>query len=753
MKGLPVETKNGMALLESARLAIESETYDPITAEVLRMRLNNIVEEMGATLRNTSGSPILTEANDFSTNILDADAGVYASGSFIIFHLGGATECVKSILERYPKADLRPGDAIIMNDPYLGSPHKPDVGILTPVHYEGELVNWVWSAAHQYDVGGISPGSFSPQVMDTYGEGMLIPPLKIAREGVINDDLRQMIEANSRLGSQVFNDLRCLIAANNVALGRIQEAIEQYGLETYRLYCNITGLLSERAFRERIAQLPDGVYRTVDWVEHDGHEHALYEVRCAMTVDGDTLDFDFEGTSPQAPGLVNCGPGGLLGNIMSPIIQMVCYDLEINFGLVQSVSINAAKGTIINATEPAATGYGHLDAGYKVAKVVTELLSQALQRSGDPWLQSRAMGQFNDSWSVETWGGADQHGKPFAWLNMDGGGFGGGAQSVVDGMDVAGDLSSAGNAIPDIEWTEQMYPALHLWRRLEPNSGGPGSKRGGAGLDFAWTMWNSKSDSLTGAVIMAMSAIPSRGHGGGWPGSAPRIIQLGDTNLGELLERQAWPTPDSLEAAEEFVSPPKHAPLTLHRGQVIRHFTGGGAGFGDPLLRGANEVAREVASGWLTTGHARQVYGVEATEDGHVDAPTTEKLRRSIRTTRLGYEAKDIPRPSKSQGNANGKHTDDRLVELYLKDDGSNIACLLCDTRLCGSDQDWRDHARVVDQELSSRLAQVEMWALLRQDGPIRFIEFFCPGCGTALRTQVTAKDVVKPDSVEPKTS
>jgi N-methylhydantoinase B len=731
---------NANNVVERATAMLAKGQYDPITAEVLRMRLNNIVEEMGATLRNTSGSPILTEANDFSTNILDADAGVYASGSFIIFHLGGATECVKSILERYPKADLRPGDAIIMNDPYLGSPHKPDVGILTPVHYEGELVNWVWSAAHQYDVGGISPGSFSPQVMDTYGEGMLIPPLKIAREGVINDDLRQMIEANSRLGSQVFNDLRCLIAANNVALGRIQEAIEQYGLETYRLYCNITGLLSERAFRERIAQLPDGVYRTVDWVEHDGHEHALYEVRCAMTVDGDTLDFDFEGTSPQAPGLVNCGPGALLGRLMTPIIQMVCYDLEINFGLVQSVSINAPKGTIINATEPAATAYGHLDAGTRISKVVTELLSQALQRSGDPWLQSRAMGQFNDSWSVETWGGADQHGKPFAWLNMDGGGVGGGAQSVVDGMDVAGELAQVGNSIPDIEWTEQMYPALHLWRRLARNSGGPGTHRGGAGLDFAWTKWKGGNDSLTGSVISAMYAIPSRGHGGGWPGSAPRVIQLRNTDVHDLLDAGKWPQAEDLNVGEVFVPPPKFAPLHLIDGDVIRHFTGGGAGFGDPLLRDPQLVAREYRNGWLTESHAASVYGAVLTADGGVDDDKTVELRGSMRATRIGR----TPRPISDHSSPPGNHAS---IDLYLKKKGEHVCCNLCDTQICHVNEDWRDHVPMVVNELAARLADVGMWAAKRPEGPIRLIELFCPGCGTALRTQVTNDVERKPDS------
>jgi N-methylhydantoinase B len=730
-------------LLAQARELIESGDYDPIIAEVLRMRFNNIVEEMGVTLKNTSGSPILTEANDFSTNILDSRAGISATGSFILFHLGSATECLKSILARYPEETIKPGDAIIVNDPYLGSPHKPDIGVLTPLHYEGELVNWVWTAAHMYDIGGISPGSFSPQVLDTYGEGLMIPPLKIVKEGEINDDLRQIIEANSRLPVQVFNDIRCLIATNNVALDRLREAIEYYGVETYRLYSNLIGVLSENAFRERIAKIPDGVYRSVDWMEHDGHEHALYEARCAMTVSGDEIEFDFEGSSPQAPGLLNCGPGGLLGNVMSPIVQMLCYDLQINFGLINPIKIKAPKGTVVNATEPAATGYGHLDAGYKVSKMVTELMSQALQVADDPWLRSRVMGQFNDSWSIETWGGNDQYGRPFAWLNMDGGGFGGGAQTAVDGMDVAGDLTSVGNAIPDIEWTEQIYPALHFWRRLEPNSGGPGEQRGGAGLDLAWTMWETEDELLTGTVVMAMFSIPSRGHGGGWPGSSSRIMQLKETNAHELLEQGVWPGPATLEASETFLSPPKFAPLRLRPGDVMRHFTGGGAGVGEPLLRDPELVARQVRYGWLTREHAQRAYGVAVNDEGQLDVDGTESLRRELRAERTGGE----PRPiNRAQSDGDGHY-----AELYLASDteGGPIQCVLCGVEICGAEEDWRDHVRVVENELSERLKSVGMWAAHRPEGPIALVEFFCPGCGTSLRTQVSKQGMPKPSSVE----
>lgn len=725
-------------LVAEARALVDSGDYDPIVAEVLRMRFNNIVDEMGTTLKQTSGSPILTEANDFSSNILDSRAGICASGSEIIFHLGSATKCLEGILERYSEDDIRPGDAIIVNNPYIGSPHKQDIGVLSPLYHDGEIVNWVWTAAHMYDIGGISPGSFSPQVTDTYGEGIMIPPLKIVKEGVFNEDLRAIIEANSRLPIQVFNDIRCLVATNNVALSRLTEAIEYYGIETYRLYSNLIGVLSEQAFRERIARIPDGVYRTVDWLEHDGHEHKLYDLRCAMTVDGDSIVFDFEGSSPQAPGLVNCGPGGLLGDVLTPFAQMVCHDLQINFGLLAPIEIRVPPGTIVSAVEPAATGYGHLDAGYTATKVVTELLSRALQASDDPWLRSRAMGQFNDSWSIETWGGTDQYGNRFAWLNMDGGGFGGGATSVHDGMDVAGDMTSVGNAIPDIEWTEQTTPALHLWRRLEPNSGGPGLRRGGAGLDLAWTMWDSDDAHFTGSVVLSMFCLPSRGHGGGWPGSANRISQLEQSNVHELLAAGRWPTPETLSAAGEFLSPPKFSPLRLRAGDVVRHRTGGGAGYGDPLLRDAEHVAREVRYGWVTREHAELVYGVVVDEEDALDAPATHERRSEARRSRVGGE------PSPLTGSLDDR-PGRRWVDLYLAVEEGRVRCALCEHDLCAEDEDWRQHASVAEHELADRLEAVGMWAAKRPEILARLIELSCPGCGTSLRTVVTVAGVGDP--------
>jgi len=618
-----------------ARNRIESDDYDRVTAEVLRMRFDDIVHDMGTTLKQTSGSPIITEANDFSTSILDADAGLTASGSYIIFHLASAHKCLESVHEEFQEDELHPGDAIILNDVYRGAPHKPDIGVLSPMFQDGKIINWFWSAAHMYDIGGISPGSFAPQVTDTYGEGFNIPPMKLARQGEINEDLKQLLQANSRLPERMFNDIRSFVATNNTGKERVQGVINTHGLAAYKLYSEIVGLLSERAFRERIQKLPDGTYSTTDWVEHDGHDHDLFRIECRMTVDDDTLHFDFEGTDPQAAGPINTGPGGLLGNVMSPISQMLLHDIQFNFGCMEPVDVDAPSGTIVNAEPPAATGYGHLDAGFKIGKMVTELLSHTLMMCEEESLQKRAMGQFNDSWSIESWGGTDQYERPFAWLNMDGGGFGGGAQTVVDGLDIAGDTCSVGNAIPDVEWKEQSYPALYLWRRLEPNSGGPGTFRGGRGLDFAWIMWGTPDEEFLGTVCMAEFNVPSRGFGGGVPGSVNRIRRYDETNISDLIADDRYPDFAAIEWEDIYEPEPKEAPVRLESGDMIRHFTGGGAGLGDPLLRDPEAVAQEVHVGLLDRSIASDTYGVVLDDANSVDESATASRRKQLRSMRL----------------------------------------------------------------------------------------------------------------------
>jgi N-methylhydantoinase B len=625
-----------------AREWVEADTFDQVTAEVTQMRNTNITHEMGETLKQTSGSPIITEAQDFSTCILDTDGNIVATGAYLVFHWGAAKKCLEAILDEYDEEDLNPGDGIIINHTNLGMPHKQDNGIVMPVFWEGEIVNWVWSASHIADIGGVSPGSFSPQVTDTYGEGITLPPTKLVHEGEVDQELKKVIQAQSRVPVMAFNDIRCFISANNVARDRIHETLEERGLAEQKMYGEISNVLTERAMRERIEKLPDGTFTSVGWCENDGDQNKTYRIECQVIIAGNELTIDLTNSDPQAPGPINTGPGAALGCSFTPIMLQLGYDLTLNAGLTEPVNVETREGTVPHVDKHGASGFGHLDAGHELSRLVTEALSEAIQMSEHEEIHDRAQAPYADDWSCETYAGVNQYGDHFAWLDMDGGGMGNGAQTVVDGLEAGGLSTQVGNRVSDVEWKEQSYPVLHLWRRLKKNGGGPGKFRGGSGLDKAMTMWNAESDELVGAFLAARFNLPPRGYGGGVAGSATKLIDYEDTDIQERWANGELPSSSGEFTSEsEHLTEAKEAPHIMTDGKVVRHVVASGGGLGDPLTREPHRVAKDVRDGLVSKKAAQNAYGVILNADGDVDRDATQEQRVKLREQRL--EEAEVP--------------------------------------------------------------------------------------------------------------
>ena len=628
-----MDTENRKRL---AKQWVDDGNFDQVTAEVTQMRYTNITHEMGETLKQTSGSPIITEAQDFSTCILDTDGEITATGAYLVFHWGAAKKCLEAILNEYDEEDLNPGDGIIINHTHLGMPHKQDNGIVMPVFWDGDIVNWVWSASHLADIGGVSPGSFSPQVTDTYGEGITLPPTKLVRGGEVDQELKKVIQAQSRVPVMAFNDIRCFIGANNVARDRIHESLEERGLVEQKMYSEVSNVLTERAMRTRIEKLPDGTYTSVGWCENDGDQNKTYRIECQVIVEGDELTIDLTNSDPQAPGPINTGPGAALGCSFTPIMLQLGYDLTLNSGLTEPVNVETREGTIPHVDAHGASGFGHLDAGHELSRLVTEALSEAIQMSKHEEIHDRAQAPYADDWSCETYAGRNQYGHNFAWLDMDGGGMGNGAQTVVDGLEAGGLSTQVGNRVSDVEWKEQSYPVLHLWRRLKQNGGGPGKYRGGSGLDKAMTLWDTDSDELVGAFLAARFNLPPRGYGGGVAGSATKLVDYEGTDIRERWERGELPsTPEEFTSENEHLTESKEAPHTLGEGDVVRHVVASGGGLGDPLTREPARVAKDVSDSLVSEKAAKNAYGVVLRENGDVDHEATEERREALRAERL----------------------------------------------------------------------------------------------------------------------
>lgn len=703
---------------------------DPVLAEVIGNRLHNITLEMASTLIRTSGSPVLTEAKDFSTAVFDRRQEHVGFSGYVVAHIGSSLEGVRAVDREYGD-DLHEYDHFICNDPYeAGAIHQGDVGIISPLFWREQHVGWAFSNAHVLDVGGMSPGGWAPVAYDCYGEALRFPAVRIVQEGKFVRDIERLLLGNVRLPI-VLNDVRSLVAANNAAQARLSVLLDQYGLETYEAYCERNKDLTEEVVRSRIEALPDGVYESVDWVEYDGHGvDGLWKIRLRAIVSGSELVLDFSDTDPQCTGFANAGYGAVVGMVGAMVMFNLAWDAPINAGIFRPVRLVLPEpGTVLNPTVPAPVSCGHMEGASKAGRTIFEALGKALSLASDAGLRRRPAAAGVNAWPGNSWAGLSQYGEYTAFAVMDCGSGGMGAQTVIDGLDISSYEAQLSNGIPDVEINEGYYPMLYLWRRLNHDSGGPGLNRGGLGMDFAWAPHG--TEALLGTLENALAAVPSRGMMGGYPGATHVFAAVRGTGVLQALEgRRHLPQGVSELGGSEETLLNHVAGVPLSAADVFHQNTGGGAGMGDPTLRSPERVARDVRDGYVSVEQARAAYGVVCSESGEVDAEATSRARAAIRSERLGHE----PERSISPG--------DDWVPAIAVADGS-FACGHCGHELGPAAGNWKDAAvcRRFD-ELAARLAELGIRVKERQEPRMVFYEWTCPGCGTLLETNLYPEDM-----------
>lgn len=712
--------------------------YDAVTLEVIRMRLDNIVEEMGIAMIRSSGSPVITEARDYNTALFDAEGRIYSYSDAVQLHIGSGGVAVRSLLATVEPHEIQPGDAFISNDPHTaGSSHPPDTTVISPIFLNDQLIGFAQSQAHLVDVGGMAAGGFAPAATDCFGEALRLPPgVKIYDRGVPVESVRRLIANNVRVPVLHWNDVRSMVASNNMGIRRVLETIEEFGRETFADYTALSFELAEEVLRARIRDIPDGRYASEEFVEGNGHDETLYRVACAMTVDGDQITFDFAGSSPQTDGFVNCSYGALVGSIASAAVPILGWDVPFNEGVMTAFTILAEEGTIVNPVVPAPISNGHLTTGVRATRLVTRLLNEACVKSENPTVRQRAQGEWGDSWTGGiTSGVRSDTGEFFVWFNMDGGGMGTGAQLVRDGHDAAGLLTQIGNMLPDVEMNEMIYPALYLWKRLATNSGGHGASRGGMGLDYAWTLWGADESAET--LFCPTAAVPPWGFAGGYPAGGSGFEFLRGTNVKQLLGAGTYPTADRITAAEAQVQAPNAQALPLRADDVFHSWLGGGGGIADPLLRDPRLVVDDVRDAFVTAEQARDVYGVAVTADvvegsgSGFDAEATVALRAQIRGRRLRDAGAPVDQVAPTPP------VIDLLDAALVPTRGSGgWTCPACRGSL-GAGDDWA--AVRTTHPAGVRLAELGVRLQERPDGTEQVLldEHLCPHCGTQLHAAV----------------
>lgn len=707
--------------------------YDVIAAEVHRKSMQNITDEMAITLVRTSGSPIVTESKDFSTCLMNTVPEHLGFSSYVLFHVGSSLIGTQVIAQEASVAtDLRPGDGWIVNDPHsAGAMHQGDVSVIMPTFYEDEHVGWSFANMHVLDVGGVGISGYAPGAHDVWQEGMLFPPVRIIRDGAIDSEWEKYIAANVRAPGPVLNDIRSMIASNNTASKKLHDVIDEFGIEEHRRYCEINMDLSEQVLRERIEKIPDGVYEAVDWNEFDGHEgpDQLLELRLKLEVDGSDLRYTYSGV-PQIDAFVNSTEGPMFGQAMTGLMTMLIYgDLPVNGGLWRPITVELGEpGTIVNATPPAPVSNAHSEVGMRACKLSKDVLNQALSLSEDPVLRGRIAGQHQDGFPGNALFGTNQHGGVSVVFYPDNAiGSGGGAQTIVDGQDAYGLTCTTGGGIPDIENHEGADPVLFLWRRLIPNSGGPGQKRGGQSMDQAYAVHY--GDLMAGPGFNACAKVPPHGTGGGYPASAGNFYPVRETNIAELLDKGVLPVMERFEGrAEEVRSKLTH--LKLERDDVFVALSGGGGGVGDPLLRDPDQVAQDLIGEYITPNHASGVYGVIVDDEGAVDEKATAAKREEIRKQRIGgTPAKELKAPES--------------IGISLACDDGTWSCTSCGEELASGGENWRDGAVREEHRVGERYEQMEMKVRERTEGAkVVMREHFCPGCAMSLGVDVATEEL-----------
>lgn len=558
---------------------------DPVTLEIQWRRLITIMDETDRALTRTAFSTIVGESGDFACILMDAQGRGLAQSNFsTTFFTMTLPRTTRLMLERFPPETLEDGDVLLTNDPWLVAGHLPDFQVTSPVFHEGQLIAFIGIVAHMPDIGG-KPGYFNARQI--YEEGLRIPPCKVYERGVPNDDVLRLIAKNVRVPDQVIGDVRGMVAAHHVGIRRLREFLRDYELmDLHSLAANLLHR-SERAMRDVMASLPDGVYR--HHIQAEGYS-APIDICVAITKTGEEMSLDLTGTSEQRDdGAMNCTFSATLSDIYVCLKALFLPHVPNNEGALSPFEIIIPEGSFYNCLEPSAV---------KAREVANVHVHDAVMGALLSIVPERVHAGAGNFWSL-VFNGLDAHGNRFNSTLIVDGGLGG-----SDHRDGLGTVRYPGNgAAASAEVLENKTPLLLERKELATDSAGAGRHRGGMGQQVIVSSLSTTP--LTVALVPNHFMFPPPGLAGGEPGT-----------LGTYFVNDARPP---LE------------PQYLRAGDRVIYNIPGGGGYGDPRQRPAASVAHDVAFGYVSADAAAREYGVVVdASNGQVD-PTATQMRRDQR--------------------------------------------------------------------------------------------------------------------------
>lgn len=579
-----------------------SRKIDAVTIEIIGNLLLSITEEIGYVIIRSAYSTNIKERRDLSTAVFDSEGNMVAQAEHVAMHLGSLLGIVKEVLKKYDKKDIKPGDMFISNDPYGGGgTHLPDITVVAPVFAKDTLIGWVANLAHHSDVGGKVPGSTSGDANSIFQEGLKIPIVKVCENGETNTSIFDFIMSNSRVPKERYGDLQAQVAANKVGIKRMLEAYKRYD----DILTDSMIELQDYAYRKLksgIEKLNDGVYEFKDYMDDGGVASPDPIPICLkITIKGDEMVLDFTGTSEQVNGPINVTYNGLLATVFYSLKALIDPDAPSNAGIYRAFEVVCPKGLIINCEEPAPVG-ARIDTCQRVADVIFGALASVIPE--------RAMGCCNSTVTSAIFSGNDPKDKEVFHVYLETIAGGSGASRDYDGLSgVQVHMTNTSN-LP-VEALEMEFPLVTVNKyELRTNSGGPGEKRGGLGIlrEFEIQYDDIKYTGLGDRHIFAPWGIE-----GGKEGSCGKYEHI--TKNGDIQKL-----------------PSKCTDIPLSKGDVIRVYTPGSGGYGNPYKRPMDKVLNDVVEEKVSIEKAESEYGVAIyKKDGEfiIDKNRTELLRKA----------------------------------------------------------------------------------------------------------------------------
>ena len=576
---------------------------DAVELEVIKASLSGIVQEMQNALFRTGFSTIVRESQDASCALMNADAQVVAQHVVLPLHIGAFPACCAAIVKEFG-GTIAAGDAFLINHPYHGgSPHAPDIAVISPVFVDGALTAFCGSIAHKSDIGGPVPGSCSGQAREVFNEGLQLPAVRYQTRYGPNRDVERIIAANSRTPELVLGDIRGQLGADRLGEKRLQELTAKFGKAKVLACFDRLLHMSESTVRSSVAEWPDGRFEAERFVDDDGVElNKPVRIHVVVEKTGDTIHFDFSGAADQTKGPANIRPPLVQAACAYCLISMINPHLYVSSGLTNAFTLTAREGSVLNPRFPAPVNT-YNPTVHAVVDAVYEAMSHIVPG------KVRADG--SGSRSIILGGRSTYTGKGYVQYEIIGGGAG--ARATKDGA--SGTTVNQSNAkIAPVEIIESEFPTRMLRFDLIQDSGGAGEFRGGLGIRREYL----NLEDARFSIRSAKHVIPPNGCNGG------RAGRTGDI----------WINPGS-DKAERL--PTRYADYPLKQGDVFRLDTPGGGGYGDALRREPERVLADVREGTVSAAAARHQYGVVITADQHgwvLDPVATELCRADMKAAR-----------------------------------------------------------------------------------------------------------------------